>query len=371
MDFQSLLHEPPPEWLYVPVIALITTAIIRFLSGWLFKALIVRAKTTNNIWDDALLMSGQKPVHLFIWAAGISWTIDECWEGSAGALFTRFLTFRDFLFVLLFCWIFISFIKTMESHYLQLAGKKKFDQTSVIAMARLSIIAVVIAGVLIVMQSMGYKLSGLLAFGGVGGLALGFAAKDMLANFFGGWMIYLDKPFRVGDWISSPDKNIEGTVEYIGWRQTRILTFSRRPLYVPNSTFMSISVENPSRMQNRRIKQMFGLRYDDNTLINRILEDIRSYLADHKDVDQSKALMVNFVGFGGSSLDCSLYCFTRTTDWARYLLIQEMILLEILNIVHSHGGDIAFPTRTLDFPSNHPMNPSSMKMVKEVEENAF
>ena len=144
------------------------------------------------------------------------------------------------------------------------------------------------------MQTLGYSLSGILAFGGVGGLAVGFAAKDMLANFFGGWMIYVDKPFRVGDWISSPDRNIEGTVEYIGWRQTRIQTFARRPLYVPNATFMSISVENPSRMQNRRIKQCFGLRYGDNDKVNLILEDVRSYLRGHDGIDQVRTIMVNF-----------------------------------------------------------------------------
>ena len=103
------------------------------------------------------------------------------------------------------------------------------------------------------MQALGYSISGVLAFGGIGGIAVGFAAKDLLANFFGGLMIYLDRPFSVGDWIRSPDKNIEGTVEEIGWRLTRIRTFDKRPLYVPNSTFTQISVENPSRMLNRRI----------------------------------------------------------------------------------------------------------------------
>ena len=113
------------------------------------------------------------------------------------------------------------------------------------------------------MQLFDYSVSGLLAFGGIGGIAVGFAAKDLLANFFGGLMIYLDRPFSVGDWIRSPDKEIEGTVEDIGWRLTRIRTFDKRPLYIPNSIFASISVENPSRMSNRRIYEKIGIRYDD------------------------------------------------------------------------------------------------------------
>ena len=116
---------------------------------------------------------------------------------------------------------------------------------------------------LMVLQSLGVSVSGLLAFGGIGGIAVGFAAKDMLANFLGGLSIYLDRPFAVGDWIRSPDRSIEGTVEDIGLRVTRIRTFDQRPLYVPNSTFSSVSLENPSRMTNRRIYETIGVRYED------------------------------------------------------------------------------------------------------------
>ncbi|WP_258868179.1 mechanosensitive ion channel family protein [Alkalilimnicola ehrlichii] len=121
---------------------------------------------------------------------------------------------------------------------------------------------IVIAG-LVVLQTLGISIAGVLAFGGVGGIAVGFAARDLLANFFGGLTVYLDRPFSVGDWIRSPDREIEGTVERIGWRQTRIRTFDLRPLYVPNSTFNSIALENPSRMSNRRIFETIGIRYND------------------------------------------------------------------------------------------------------------
>ena len=114
-----------------------------------------------------------------------------------------------------------------------------------------------------ILQSLGVSVSGLLAFGGIGGIAVGFAARDLLANFLGGLSIYLDRPFTVGDWIRSPDREIEGTVEEIGWRMTRIRTFDQRPLYVPNSIFASVALENPSRMNNRRIYETLGIRYED------------------------------------------------------------------------------------------------------------
>ena len=140
---------------------------------------------------------------------------------------------------------------------------EEIDQTTIDAIAKLLRISVIIIGFLIALQSIGYSISGVLAFGGVGGIAVGFAARDLLANFFGGLMIYMDRPFNVGDWIRSPDKEIEGTVEKIGWRSTTIRTFDKRPLHVPNSIFSNISVENPSRMSNRRIKETIGIRYDD------------------------------------------------------------------------------------------------------------
>ena len=136
--------------------------------------------------------------------------------------------------------------------------------------------------ILTVMQLFDYSVSGLLAFGGIGGIAVGFAAKDLLANFFGGLMIYLDRPFSVGDWIRSPDKEIEGTVEDIGWRLTRIRTFDKRPLYIPNSIFASISVENPSRMSNRRIYEKIGIRYDDMSKMNTIVTEVKLMLQKHE-----------------------------------------------------------------------------------------
>ena len=91
------------------------------------------------------------------------------------------------------------------------------------------------------MQTLGFSVSGVMAFGGIGGIAIGFAAKDLLANFFGALTIYLDRPFSEGDWIRSPDREIEGIVENIGWRLTVIRSFDKRPIYVPNSVFASIA----------------------------------------------------------------------------------------------------------------------------------
>lgn len=196
-------------------------------------------------------------------------------------------------------------------------------------------------------EHFGLSMSGLLAFGGIGGIAIGMASKDILSNVFSGTMLYFDRQFNIGDWIRSPDRNIEGTVVEIGWRLTKIMTFDNRPLYVPNSLFSSISVENPGRMTNRRINTEVGLRYEDAGKIRGIVEDIRTMLAQHPDIDQNQTKLVYFNAFADSSLNIMVYCFTKTTHWAEWLGIQQEVYLKIIDIVQQHGADFAFPTQSI------------------------
>ena len=238
----------------------------------------------------------------------------------------------------------VRFIREIESGMV----KGGADITTVQAIGKLLRISVIITAALTVLQTLGVSISGILAFGGIGGIAVGFAAKDLLANFFGGLMLYLDRPFVVGDWIRSPDRNIEGTVEAIGWRLTVIRTFDQRPLYVPNSVFASVAIENPSRMRNRRIYETIGVRYDDAAKVKLIVDEVRQFLLNDADIEsEERTLMVNFSAFNASSLDFMVYAFTKTTNWIEYNAIKERILLAIFDIIEKHGAEIAFPTSTV------------------------
>ncbi len=208
-------------------------------------------------------------------------------------------------------------------------------------------IAVATAVILMYGEHFGMSFSGLLAFGGIGGIAVGMASKDVLSNFFSGVMLYFDRPFSIGDWIRSPDRNIEGTVTEIGWRATKINTFDHRPLYVPNSLFSSISVENPGRMTNRRIKTTLGLRYEDANKLNDIVSAIRCMLQSHPDIDNKQTLLVYFNDFADSSLNIMVYCFTKTTVWEEWLKIQQDVYLKIVDIVHGCNADFAYPSQTI------------------------
>ncbi len=193
----------------------------------------------------------------------------------------------------------------------------------------------------------------MLAFGGLGGMAVAFAAKDLLANFFGGAMVYMDKPFKVGEWVRSPDRSIEGTVEHIGWRLTRIRTFDQRPLYVPNAMFTTVILENPSRMLNRRINEKVGIRFDDWEKMPAIVDAVREMAKKHKDLEtEHRTLIVNFDSYGASHIEFFIYTFTKTTDWVTYHEIKQDVLMRIMAIVHEHGAEFAFPSRTLYMAAN-------------------
>jgi MscS family membrane protein len=163
-------------------------------------------------------------------------------------------------------------------------------------------------------------------------------------------MIYLDRPFAIGDWVRSPDKQIEGTVEKIGWRLTVIRTFDKRPLYVPNSVFASIAVENPSRMSHRRIYETIGVRYDDVDKLPMIIKDVKEMLLSHAEIDQEQTLIVNFNSFAASSLDFFVYTFTHTTNWIEFHEVKQDVLFRISEIITHHGAEIAYPTSTLHVP---------------------
>lgn len=341
------------EYLWVGQVFLIVlaTLIAALVVRRVLARLIKHADQTRNLWDDALLEAGHRPLNWFIWLIGLAWAAELTGKVSGAAIFSAIDPIREVSVIILISWFLVRFIERAESNLMDPAyTAEPVDETTVMAIGKLLRISVIITAVLVVLQSFGYSISGVLAFGGIGGLAVGFAAKDLLANFFGGLMIYLDRPFKVGDWIRSPDQEIEGTVEDIGWRQTRIRTFDKRPLYIPNSTFTHISVENPSRMLNRRIYETVGIRYDDAGKMANVVADVRSMLQNHQEIDSEQTLIVNFNRFAPSSLDFFVYTFTKTTDWVRYHDIKQDVMLKILAIIEKHGAEVAFPTSTVHLP---------------------
>ncbi len=350
-----------PDFLWVNDVLTIT-----FLSGvfWLVWHLVmnrVLAHTPQTAENrvHALVNALHTPISTLIWV----------WPGtiSVGLVLSNYFDYSfDFLgtskhlmIVATLTWIGTRLSNNIEANVI---AREKHDPTTIQAIGKLSRMMIMIVGLISALQSIGLSLSGLMTMGGVGGLVAGLAAKDLLSNFFGGWMIYFDKPFKVGDWIRSPDRSIEGTVERIGWRMSVIRTFDKRPLYIPNAIFSNIVVENPSRMTNRRIKETIGLRYEDASKVHTIIKDVKQMLRNHPDIDNRQTLIVNFDSFGASSLDFFIYTFTKTVNWVEFHEIKQDVLLKVIEIIHSHEADVAFPTQTLKIDA--PQEPAAEFLVK-------
>lgn len=362
---QLLIWMTSKGWMVQVFLIVFASLILHYVEARSYRKLFPKLQKTRVIWDDALTYALHKPLALFIWIMGISFAADIVGVHAKNAfIFHLVPPTRDLAILFIFVWFLFRFITYTENGIIERRKKRheSVDRTTIHAISQILRATVIITGVLIGLQIFGIPISGVLAFGGVGGIAVGFAAKDMLANFFGGLMIFLDRPFAVGDWIRSPDKDIEGTVEHIGWRLTKIRTFDKRPMYVPNGIFSTIAVENPSRMTNRRIKAIINLRYDDATKVAGILQAIEKMLRSHPEIDTEQTLIVNLVECASWSLNFMIYTFTKTTEWVKFQAVQQDVFLKVLQIVEEHKAECAFPTSTVVIPEGVDMiNPKGAK----------
>jgi MscS family membrane protein len=348
MEGNEISSDELLSWVTDPTVMLVflivfATLLLNYVVRRMCIHLEAKVQDTENVWDDALFRSIRKPAGWLIWVLGIAWAAEIIAKETESDLAAIIDPIRYVGVVAMLALFLTRLIREIELTFIDRGA----DVTTATAVGKLLRISVMITLGLTLLQTLGISISGLLAFGGIGGIAVGFAARDLLANFFGGLMIYLDRPFNVGDWIRSPDREIEGTVVNIGWRLTEIRTFDQRPLYVPNLVFANIALENPSRMLNRRIYETIGIRYDDVSKMREITNDVRELLRNHPDIAQDKTLIVNFNAFAPSSVDFFVYTFTKTTDWIEFHHIKEKVLLQIVDIIEGHGAEMAFPTSTV------------------------
>jgi MscS family membrane protein len=327
------------------ILVLLFGFLANFTQKKTFKKLVVIAEKTENKWDDAIFLSISKPLSIIIWAVSFALAAEVIEKASKATIFEDIDPLRNIIVVIALAQFLIAVVRNIETAYLR--NLKNIDSTTLDAIIKLSTASIMILAAMMILQTMGFSISGILAFGGIGGLAVGFAAQDLLSNIFGGFILYFDRPFAIGDWIRSPDREIEGTVVKIGWRITTILTFEKRPLYIPNSLFSQISVENPSRMSNRRIKETIGLRYGDASKVEPIIKKVKAMLQNHPEIDNEKTLIVNFNTFAASSLNFFIYTFTKTTNWIEFHDVKQDVLLKIIKIVEENGAEFAFPTSTM------------------------
>ncbi|MBI3236183.1 MAG: mechanosensitive ion channel, partial [Chlamydiales bacterium] len=232
----------------------------------------------------------------------------------------------------------------------------KVDASFVHVLGKLTTIVVVWITAMIVLQVWGVNLGPLIAFGGIGAAAIGFAAKDVIANFFGGLMLYATRPFMNGDYVILPDRNLEGHVEEIGWYLTAIRDKEKRPVYLPNAIFSSALVINGSRMTHRRILETIGIRYADFAKIKNLCEEVQAAVRSCPSIDSHLPVLVHLNHLGGYSLELLLDVYTLSTRYDQYLGVRQEVLVRVYETILAKGVELPFPTFDLHVRSAAPLN---------------
>ncbi len=231
--------------------------------------------------------------------------------------------------------------------------------------------ALAIIATLFILQNLDVDVASLLAGLGLGGLAFALAAKDTLANMFGSLTIFLDRPFQIGDWIKV--SGVEGTVEEVGFRSTRIRTFDKALVTVPNSTIANAIIDNMSERPLRRLKMTIGLTYDATPeQLQAYCEGVRAILQANPGIYKD-AYEVHLYAFGPHALEILVYTFLDVASWTEELLHRHNILLECIRLADALGVSFAFPTQTLHIETlpgaraEHPPLPDADALRRTVE----
>lgn len=315
-------------------------------------AFIERASAAGHIWQAAILESLLAPLRGLTWVIGLTVAIGVLTRGRDFSLLSEFFRpTRDVVVIGIIIWFLLRAVGGVEAALRAQAQRKgqTLDPTAADAIGKLVRAAIIITGVLVVMQTLGFSISGIVAFGGIGGIAIGFAAQGLVANLFGGLTIYASRPFVVGEWIIMPGTEVMGEVQDIGWRATRVMGFDRRPFYVPNALFNTAVLINHSRMTARRIQEHIHLRYGDLDKVEAIVAETNRMLGGYPGI-QHDFFIFRFDTCGDFALKLFLYAFTTDTGYTEYMVTKEDLLLKIAAIVRKHGAEIAVPTSTIHMP---------------------
>lgn len=347
-NFKGLLNALPPivqEVVVVSLILLFFFLLRKIFTTYILKMIFKMLSRTNYEVNEKTVFAFKGPLQVFFLVTGIYVALlylpfNQEWK----LLFTKL--FRSIIIILI-TWVFYN-LQDLQSILFDKLQKKLNFQVDKILLPFLSkflrAVTIIIAFTIIV-QEWGYNINGLIAGLGLGGLALAMAAKDALANIFGGVVILVDKPFSIGDWITT--SSVEGTVEDINFRSTKIRTFAQALVTVPNSTLANEAITNWSKMGKRRITFHLGISYTTpRNKLEKCINEIRTMLEKHPEIHK-ETIFVQFENFGDSSLELFLYFFTITTEWGQYLKVKEDVNLKIMEILEREGVSVALPSRSI------------------------
>lgn len=334
------------------IITSVLVLAINLLSYRILAALAKWSYQKNYLWTQAVLQSLKAPLQGLFWVITVTVVVQIFGLAQKKSLINdSFEPIRDVITLLLFMWFFMRLVSrgclVLRTH--AQAKNRPLDATASDAIAKLLQACIVILALLMIMAALDFSISSLIAFGGVGGIAIGFAAQSLVANLLGGITVYISKPFKVGEFIIMPNNGVQGKVQEIGWRATKVLGFDRRPFYVPNALFNTAVLINHTRMSNRRIQEHLMVGYSDIGKVHHIIEQGNQMLGDHAEIEHD-FFVFRFDTCGDFAVKLYIYAFTQTTDYSEFMRIKEDVLFKIIDIIHKNGAKLAVPASRLYAP---------------------
>ncbi len=351
-------------WHYIGMSLLILIAVLifrGFLTRLLYKGVVKVFPHAREEIAESYFPAFERPLAALFFVLGVYWAISYLpLNPEQKILLVRL--FRTSLIIVI-AWGFYNLTGSYSS-FLKNFGHKlniDFDEILIPLLSKTFRFIIIALAIAIVAGEWGYDINGFIAGLGLGGLAIALAAKDAIANIFAGIVILVDKPFSVGDWISTA--SIEGTVEEVSFRSTRIRTFAQAVVTVPNQILANEAITNWARMGKRRVTFMLKIAYTTpKDKLKKCVAEIREMLGEHPDIHK-ESIYVHFENISVSSFDIIIHYFTKKTSRGKYLSVKEDINFKIMEILDQADVSIALPSRSLYFgEGTHPVPKENLEV---------
>ena len=340
-----------PAWIsdFIWLIEVGIFLVLVFWFNFFLKRALARfkrhARLKENDWKIHLDYVLVDPVRILLWIFFAVFFLDiTARQFKVQDMIPSIPLLRNISIVFCLSWFLLRWKKVfVEALIRQRArGKIAMEPYSIQIVGKIFSVAVVFVGSLIVLQIFGLNIMPLIAFGGIGAAAIGIASKDVVANFFGGLMIHLTRPFIVNELIELPGKQIVGYIEEIGWYFTSIRNLDKKPIYIPNSIFSTEVLVNQSRMSHRHIEEKIPICLHDIDKAPQLIDQIREYLVKQPDIDQNQLIYVYASTLNENAIELIVRAYTLRTKEEEFIRIKQAILLKVCEFLKAAG--VEFPT---------------------------
>lgn len=349
MPTTSLLHLPEKLWFFEIIIGILVLFAVNYLFKRIVKHVRHRSLSAKPDWKEKIDHILYFPFQILLWVLGATLIFEVLGRRLNFSFFDSYISaFRSTGFIVCVAWVLLRWKNVMQKDFLKKdQDTRKVDSSVVLVVGKVLAIAIIVISTMIILQVWGLDIMPLVAFGGIGAAAIGFSAKDVLANFFGGLMLHINRPFMLGDFISLPDQHLEGHVEEIGWNMTTVRDKDKRPVYLPNSTFSHTLVINCARMTHRRIEARLGVRYEDFDKITQAVEQIKNAISAHAEIDTHLPIIAVFNQFSPTTLDIYIDVYTLQTRYDKFLHVKHQILMLVYEELRKVGVEMPMPILSL------------------------